>query len=222
MQRLYPLPAGPTTVRDAYGVQRPRGHNDRPWVAVCMIASIDGSTVLRGASAGLSSDADREVLLTLRKLADIIIVGAGTVRAEGYRKPSKADQRIGVVSRLGRVDLDSELFTSGAGFLILPLDAPSTTAQSVRAGVGEIDLGAALRALPGDPDFVHAEGGPLLNGALAEADLIDEMNITTSPQIVGGTGARLIDTAGALHFAFRLAHLLTDDGFVFSRYVRHT
>ena len=220
MQRLYPLPAGPTTVREAYGVDRPRGNGDRPWIAVCMVASIDGSTVLRGASAGLSSDADREVLLTLRRLADIIIVGAGTVRSEGYRKPTKANQRIGVVSRTGHVDLSSELFTSGAGFLILPLDAPPTPADCVRAGVGEIDLGAALRLLPGDPDFVQAEGGPALNGALAEADLVDEMNITTSPQIVGGKGTRLIDAARPLHTAFRLAHVLEDNGFVFSRYVR--
>ena len=185
-----------------------------------MVASIDGSTVLRGASAGLSSDADREVLLTLRRLADIIIVGAGTVRSEGYRKPTKASQRISVVSRTGHVDLSSELFTSGAGFLILPLDAPPTPVNCVRAGVGEIDLGAALRLLPGDPDFVQAEGGPALNGALAEADLVDEMNITTSPQIVGGKGTRLIDAARPLHTAFRLAHVLEDNGFVFSRYVR--
>jgi len=84
-----------------------------------MVASIDGSTALDGASAGLSSDADREVLLTLRSIADLIIVGAGTVRSEGYGVPNKPGQRIGVVSRSGDVDVASRLFASGAGFLIL-------------------------------------------------------------------------------------------------------
>lgn len=185
-----------------------------------MVASIDGSTVFAGKSAGLSSDADRDVLLTLRSSADLIIVGAGTVRTEGYGIPRKSGQRIGVVSRTGRVDLDTPLFTSGAGFLILPQDAPPTSVDSVRAGVGELDLAAAIRALPGDPAFVQAEGGPSLNGALAACDLIDEINLTTSPQMIGGAGPRVTSDAPPLSHRFHLVHLLEDDGYLFSRYVR--
>ncbi len=220
MQRLYPSPAAPITALDAYGVDRPVGQNARPWIGVCMVASIDGSTVFDGMSAALSSDADRDVLLTLRSLADVIIVGAGTVRAEGYGVPRKPGQRIGVVSRSGRVDLDTALFTSGAGFLILPEDAPPCAVHSVRAGVGELDLASALRMLPGNPTFVQAEGGPSLNGALAANGLIDEINLTTSPQLIGGSGPRLTTDSPPISHAFRLAHLLEDDGFVFSRYVR--
>jgi riboflavin biosynthesis pyrimidine reductase len=54
-----------------------------------MVSSIDGSTVFDGESRGLSSDNDREVLLTLRRAADVINVGAGTVRSEGYGAPRK-------------------------------------------------------------------------------------------------------------------------------------
>lgn len=204
----------------AYAVQRSLGPNGRPWIGVCMVASIDGSTVFAGKSAGLSSDADRDVLLTLRSSADLIIVGAGTVRTEGYGIPRKYGQRIGVVSRTGRVDLDTPLFTSGAGFLILPQDAPPTSVDSVRAGVGELDLAAAIRALPGDPAFVQAEGGPSLNGALAACDLIDEINLTTSPQMIGGAGPRVTSDAPPLSHRFHLVHLLEDDGYLFSRYVR--
>ncbi|MCU1396461.1 MAG: hypothetical protein JWM34_4889 [Ilumatobacteraceae bacterium] len=185
-----------------------------------MVASVDGSTALAGASGGLSSEVDRQMMLTLRQLADVIIVGAGTVRAEGYGAPKKAGQRIGVVSRSGKVDPNSKLFTSGAGFLILPEDAPDTRIESVRAGVGEIDLATALCRLPGDPRFVQAEGGPSLNGALAAIDVIDEANITTSPQIVGGDGARITSHVDALSQRFDLVQLCEDDGFLFSRYER--
>jgi riboflavin biosynthesis pyrimidine reductase len=79
-------------------------------------------------------------------------------------------------------------------------------------------LAAALAQL--DVGFVQAEGGALLNGALAAADLIDELNLTISPQLAGGDGPRV--TGGAAHSSrrMRLAHVLEDDGFLFTRYVR--
>ncbi len=185
-----------------------------------MVASVDGSTMLDGVSGGLSSAVDREVLLTLRSLADVIIVGAGTVRSEGYGPPKKPGQRIGVVTRSGDVDLDRPLFTSGAGFLIVPEDLAPLAVETVRAGVGEIDLASAIRRLPGNPSFVHAEGGPSLNGSLAEADLIDELAITTSPRLVGGAGSRITKGSADLSRVLTLVHVLEDDGFLFSRYVR--
>jgi riboflavin biosynthesis pyrimidine reductase len=222
VQRLLPAPAGPTTAAEAYGVERPQPSTGRPWVGLCMVASIDGSTVLGGASAGLSSDGDRSVMLTLRSIADMIIVGAGTVRAEGYGPPRKPGQRIGVVTRSGSLDLRSPLFTSGAGFLIMAEDSPPVAVESVRAGRGEVDLAAALQHLPGDPRFVQAEGGASLNGALAAADLLDEINITTSPLVVGGGGARATTHAPEFAHRYELAHVIEDDGYLFSRYTRST
>ena len=217
MRRLFDPPTERVTVRQAYGVERPRP-TDRPWLGVCMVSSIDGSTVVDSNSRGLSSKADQEVLLTLRDLADVLIVGAATVRIEGYGPPRKPGQRVGVVSRKGDVDATSALFTSGAGFLIVPEDAPPTTVDSVRAGLGEVDLAGALAQL--DADFVQAEGGAILNGALAAADLIDELNLTISPMLAAGNGPRV--TAGTAQLArrMRLAHVLEDDGYLFTRYLR--
>jgi riboflavin biosynthesis pyrimidine reductase len=221
MHRLHPSPAGPITVAEAYGDLRPEAALGRPWLALCMVASIDGSTALDGESRGLSSDTDRAVLLALRQLADIILVGAGTVRAEGYGVPKKPGQRIGVVTKSGNVDETLPLFTSGAGFLVLPEDAArATPIECVRAGVGTLDLGLAVRRLPGEPGFVQVEGGPTLNGALTDADLLDEVNITTSPQVVGGAGSRVASGGAPTAHRFDLAQLCIDDGFVFSRYVR--
>ncbi|MGZ4791904.1 MAG: dihydrofolate reductase family protein [Ilumatobacteraceae bacterium] len=217
MRRLFDHPTDHVTVREAYDVERPRP-TDRPWLGLCMVSSIDGSTVLDSNSRGLSSKADQEVLLTLRGLADVLIVGAATVRIEGYGPPRKPGQRVGVVSRKGNVDSTSALFTSGAGFLILPDDAPSTPIDSVRAGRGEVDLAAALAQL--DADFVQAEGGALLNGALAAADLIDELNLTLSPMLAGGTGPRVTSGPTQLATRMRLVHVLEDDGYLFTRYLR--
>jgi riboflavin biosynthesis pyrimidine reductase len=220
VQRLFPRPGGPTTVLEVYGEPRPATSTGRPWIGLCMVASVDGSTVLGGASAGLSDATDRDVLLTLRSVADMIVVGAGTVRAEGYGVPKKPGQRIGVVTRTGAVDPDTPLFRSGAGFLIMPEDGPPTPIDNVRAGRGEIDLAAAMLRLPGGPRFVQAEGGASLNGALAAADLLDEINITTSPLVVGGDGARATTHAPELTHRYDLVHLAEHDSFLYSRYVR--
>ncbi len=124
-----------------------------------MVSSIDGSTVVDSNSRGLSSKADQEVLLTLRDLADVLIVGAATVRIEGYKPPRKAGQRVGVVSRTGDVDATSDLFTSGAGFLILPEDAPAD-ARSIRVRAGRRRASTSpAHSAQLDADFVQAEGG---------------------------------------------------------------
>ncbi len=217
MRRLHPNPTEHITAVAAYDVQRPRPPH-RPWLGLCMVASVDGSTVVDHRSEALSSDADREVLLALRWLADVIVVGAGTVRIEGYGPPTKPGQRIGVVSRSGKVDLSMPLFTSGAGFLIVPHSAPQLPIDTIRAGDDELDLAAALGQL--DADFVQAEGGPALNAALAAADVIDELNLTISPMISGGDGPRLLTGADSIGHRLSLAHVLEDDGFLFTRYVR--
>jgi riboflavin biosynthesis pyrimidine reductase len=89
---------------------------------------------------------------------------------------------------------------------------------SIRAGRGGVDLAAALAQL--DADVVQAEGGASLNGLLAAADLIDELNLTISPQLTGGDGPRLTLGAPPMSSRMRLAHVLEDDGFLFTRYVR--
>ncbi|HRE03685.1 MAG TPA: hypothetical protein PLV68_20485, partial [Ilumatobacteraceae bacterium] len=70
MRRIHPEPTGPVTLAEAYDVDRPPPPG-RPWVMLCMIASIDGSTAVSGVSGGLGNEADRQLLTTLRGLADV-------------------------------------------------------------------------------------------------------------------------------------------------------
>jgi riboflavin biosynthesis pyrimidine reductase len=190
-----------------------------------MVASIDGSTAVDGGSAKLGNTNDSAVLKQLRSIADVIIVGAGTARAEGYGPPSKPGQRIGVVTASARVDVDLPLFTSGAGFLITTTTASvAASVDSVRAGGDAVDLLAALLSLGtvcDDPRVVQCEGGPRLNGSLFALDLVDEINVTTSPLVVGGDAARLATGAEAHSHPFGLHQLLIDDeSFLFSRWSR--
>jgi 5-amino-6-(5-phosphoribosylamino)uracil reductase len=226
MRRLLPAPADDTTVDESYGSALGSRANG-PWVGLCMVASIDGSIAVDGNSAGLSSPTDAAVLGRLRQLADVIVVGAGTVRDEGYGAPRKEGQRVGVVTTSGRMDYGTDLFASGAGFVITTdtgaADVPAGI-DVLRVGDDRIDLPAALRRLPGlvgRADYVQVEGGAALNGALLDADVIDEINVTTSPATFGGPGPRLSAGAPPHAHRFTVAQLAIDDeSFVYTRWLR--
>jgi len=225
MRQLLPEPLAELTVQSAYS--RPLGHHaDRPWVSLNMIASIDGSTVVDGKSGALSNPTDSAVLLQLRRIADVVIVGAGTVRGEGYGPPSKPGQRVGVITAHGSVDLTTPLFTSGAGFIITSVDGPleANDVDVLRAGHGRVDLHEAIRRLPElcrGTRVVQAEGGAALTGSLLDADVLDEMNVTTSPATVGGTGPRISSRATDHRHMFHLAQLAIDsDSFMYARWLR--
>jgi riboflavin biosynthesis pyrimidine reductase len=225
MRRVVPTPTVELTVEDAYGTALGSAA-DRPWVTLSMVSSIDGSTAVGGASGGLGNDNDSAILARLRQVADVIVVGASTVRAERYGPPSKPGQRIGVVTGSGRVDTATELFTSGSGFVVTSERAPQFPdhVDVLRCGSGQVDLVTALQRLPalcGPVEVVQCEGGPTLNGAFLDADLVDEINVTTAAVAVGGDGRRLISGAAETSSTFDLAQLAVDDsGFTFARWRR--
>jgi riboflavin-specific deaminase-like protein len=217
-----------------------------PWLRANMVASADGAGSLGGVTATLSSEADRRVFMLLRTLADVILVGAGTVRAEDYG-PARPSTRwtglrdgrpptppIAVVS--ARLDLDpaSRVFTEA------PPDARTiviTTAQAPRdvraglerhadvitAGEAAVDVKAAVRALA-DRGYQRmlTEGGPHLLGQLATAGLLDELCLTIAPLLAGPGAGRILSggpsPAGAQ--AMTLAHVVEDGGFLLCRYTR--
>ena len=184
-----------------------------------MVASIDGSTVVEGNSRALGSPGDLAVLLGLRALADVIIVGSSTVTIDDYGPPSKPGLRVGVVTRSANIDAARPLFTSGSGFLITT-ETASTPAgiECVRAGTIEVNLAEAVTQLQGN--FAQLEGGPTLNAAMLAADLVDEINVTISANMVGGNGPRLTNGAPDVLKRYQLAHVCEEDGFLFLRYTR--
>jgi riboflavin biosynthesis pyrimidine reductase len=220
MQQIFPGATAEPDLDALYvSVARPRPAG-RPWVAVVMIASVDGATVVNGVSGSLGNATDQKIFLTMRRRADLVLVGSRTVAAEGYRPSRKPGQRIAVVSGSGKVDTTTELFTSGGALLVT-----STTSEVpggvdvIRSGVGQVDLAGALAQL--DVDMVTCEGGSTLNGSMVAAGLVDEVCLTVSPALVGGTSARVASNpgAGSIH-GLRLAHVIEDQGFLYLRYLQ--
>lgn len=222
MRQLLPTTSDTLNLLEIYGAPRARHSSGRPSIGLCMVISIDGSTVVEGKSTLLSNPADRDVLIALRSAAETIVVGAGTIREEMYEVPSKKGLRVGVVTRTGKMDLDTNLFKSGVGFLIMPEDAkqPDTEfdLEIVRAGKGNVDLQLAMSQLPGS--FVQLEGGATLNASMFAANLVDEINLTISPMVTGADSPRLANGAPPLHSDYEVAHILEDNGFMFIRYLR--
>lgn len=218
MRRLLPSPADGVDPAEAYADPERVRQGDRPWVLVNMVVSVDGATALDGVSGGLGGAGDRTVFRVLRDLADVILVGAGTMRAERYRAPRRTGQRIGVVTRSAALDWDSGLFASGAGFVVTTEDAPPVPVPAIRAGVGSVDLAGALRQL--DTAVLLCEGGPSLNGELARLGLVDEWCTTVAPLLVGGASRRASVGDVAAPVGLRLVHLLEHDGELYCRYLR--
>jgi riboflavin biosynthesis pyrimidine reductase len=222
----------------------------RPWVRANMIASADGAADLNGVSGGLGGPADRMLFGVQRGLADVILVGAGTVRAENYHlariAPELAGLREGrpptppVAVLSARLDLDPDApvlaeAPPGARTIVLTTEAAPAQrraavarhAQVIVAGTDTVTAGQAIGALGG---LGHArilcEGGPGLLAQLAAAGQLDELCLTISPVLAGGPARRILaggpagDFAPGLPQALALGGVLADGAFLFCRYVR--
>lgn len=240
MRQIHPTYVEHVSATELHDAYRYPGHGVR--VRANMVASVDGSAVRGGRSGGLSSEADTAVFALLRALADVVLVGAGTARIEGYRalrpKEAYADARrdrgqrpapvLAVVS--GRLDLDpkSDLFHGGADRTIVithqasnarTRDRLAEVADVLLAGVDQVDLGRALNLLTERGlNRVLCEGGPSLLADLTAAERLDELCLTISPQLVGGAGRRILSSPLELHTQLRLAHLLEDNGVLLGRW----
>jgi riboflavin biosynthesis pyrimidine reductase len=192
---------------------------DGQWLRANMVSSVDGAASLEGASAPLSSDADRRVFALLRALSDVILAGAATARTERYR-PARShelwrDLRAGrpptppiaVVS--ARLDLDpaapliADAPPHARTIVITTAGAPAGRraelarhADIIVAGDKTVDLKAAVSALA-ERGHRHmlAEGGPHLLAQLAGAGLMDELCLTIGPLMAGPGASRIV--AGA-------------------------
>jgi riboflavin biosynthesis pyrimidine reductase len=232
-------PADDAALAELYAYPRER------WLRANFVSSADGAGFLDGLSAGLSSDDDRRLFGLLRVLADVILVGAGTARAENYkpaRRPRKelaalragrpATPPIALVSQTLQLNLESPLFTdapANARTIVItcaasPADLRAEVARVadvIVAGTEAVDLKEAASALA-ERGLCRAlcEGGPRLLAHVAEAGLLDELCLTISP-LLAGPGPHRITAGAPLTGALpmTLAHVLEADGFLFCRYL---
>jgi riboflavin biosynthesis pyrimidine reductase len=216
-------------LREAYAVPA-----DCSWLRVNFVSSVDGAvTGADGRSGSINTLADFTVFSLLRRLSDVVLVGAGTVRAEGYpalRDEDPAAPVLAVVSNRGQLPPTVAAMTSpkGSALLVTCEAAGATEVEAARSVLGEdnvvvagaqhVDLVAARTALE-DRGFrsILSEGGPSLFGAMLEAGVVDEVDLTWAPTLVGGGPGRIISGPG-VDVALEPMLLLEEDGTVLGRW----
>ncbi|MGZ8179807.1 pyrimidine reductase family protein [Williamsia sp. SKLECPSW1] len=223
-------------LRRLYAYPEP-GHPDpRCHVRVNMVTSLDGAATRDGASAGLGGDGDKQIFGVLRDLADVVLVGSGTVTGEDYG-PIDPDPRdatlptLAIVSGSLNLNADSPAVTAPQTTVLTCVSAPEDRrrrlvdagATLVDCGTDGVDLTRALAHLASRGRWrVLSEGGPGLLGRLTAADLVDELCLTIGPSLLAGSAGRIGHSDGDIDpRTMTRDHVLADDeGFLFTRWSR--
>lgn len=238
MRQLLPAPADDVDVYDIYRPQDPH----TAFLRVNMVATLDGSaTDEHGRTGKLGRRGDHEIFRALRALADAIVVGAGTVRVEGYgphrvaghlRDRRAADGRalpapIVVVSRSLDLDFAAPLFSEATVATVVvtsdaaPADRLRVAQRCARVlvcGDQRVDVGQAVARLRSELGLssLLCEGGPSLNDELFAAGAVDELCLTVTPRLVGSGPRILHDLARPADL--ELVGLCEADGELYTRY----
>lgn len=242
MRALLPGPGEVTDVHEWYA----RDWLDDGGLRANFVSSVDGAAVAAGASRGLQTPGDNRIFAALRDLADVVLVGAGTARIEGYRAVRLSEERlahrqrydlpkalpIAVVSRSLGIEVSGELFATespDARTLVITCAAAdpvrraalAEVADVIVAGDDAVDLPVALAALRERGLYrILCEGGPTLFTDLLTVGCVDELCLSITPLLVGPDPHRIVDGlpwADGTQ-ALALAHLLEEDGAMFCRY----
>jgi len=241
LNRLRPGRSAEVDAASAYAYPDEPGR----WLRVNMVSSVDGAATLDGRVGTLTGPADQRLLALLRALADVLIVGAGTIRAEGYGPltvgedlaPLREQPRQGAAPRLVVPTRSLDLDLDGAAFteaLEPPLvvttrrasaervRAAESVAEVVVLGDDAVDLVTMVDLLAErGAHRMLCEGGPGLLAGLLAQDLVDELCLAVAPVMTCGAESRI--TAGPALAPPRhlgLSQVAEREEFLFLRYVR--
>lgn len=216
-----------------------------PWLRANMVCALDGAAHHGGRSQPLSSAADMRIFGVLRGLADVVVVGAETVRQEGYRPARARDAfaarraaagqgpapAIAVVSAGLRLDFALPLFTAPEvpTLVLTGAGAPADRVRAARAAGVEVVVAGegGLVDLARVPAVLAArglrrqltEGGPRLLSQLTAAGALDELCLAVAPRVALGAAPRVMSGPETdVPAEFVLESVLEEDGFLFTRY----
>lgn len=234
---VHPVSGDPIETTDADARDRLSAIYEPPasdWLRINLITSIDGSSRgSDGTSETLSNPADRAILGVIRAQSDIVLVGAQTLRAEGTLLPKTA--RLAVLTAGGdlsgaRVRDDVE---PGRILVMGPARAEAAVRRTFSAPHEFVVLDTAPGAPPDGPVDVRvvvaalrerglrrivSEGGPRIAAQLLSAGLVDELCLSTSPQMIGGAGGPFGDAALPALPATLTSLLIDDSGGLYARW----
>ncbi len=196
-----------------------------------MVLSADGGGTVDGRSRGLSTPADKAVFRVLRAHADVVLVGAGTARTEGYGPVELSEEHRAWRAAAGRSP------TPPLALVSRSLDVPAKALGSSDDGPGAIVLSTDGRTSDALPDLVAVdsltealdalaergltrvlcEGGPSLLGQLVAEGLLTELCMTLSPRLVGDV-AGIVTAELPEPVDLALEHLVEHEGSLLLRY----
>jgi 5-amino-6-(5-phosphoribosylamino)uracil reductase len=239
MLRLWPpgdggsSPLSDDELAAAYAYPEPL---DRPWLRVNFVASADGAASSGGRSGGLGSAPDHRVFHLLRELSQVILVGAETVRVEGYggaraSRFTGVPPRIAVVTGSASLDPRARLFSRTAvpPLVITTERAPAERRDRLAGAGAELVTLDAERITPGDLLAALAarglyrvlcEGGATLFGQLIEGGAVDELCLTVAPLLTAGPAGRIAWGPSERPNRLNLAGVLLENDVLLLRYVR--
>ena len=185
-----------------------------------LVATVSGSAAGGDdTSETLTNRADRKILGVIRRNSDVVLVGAASVRAEGYQLPRTAP--LAIVTSTGdlgghRLTVDPDRFPP---IVLCPAPAAETARAALPAAeivvvpdhagrMSAIDIVSTLRAR--GLRRIVCEGGPSLAAQMLDARLVDELCLSTSP-IAGGVFLPIFGSAAISSHRLELAQLLVDD-----------
>ena len=205
---------------------------DRPYVILNIVSSADGRIVVEDTERGLGSPQDQRLMRELRLHADVVLNGAGTLRASGTSSrlgdPVLEDARVArglprtpiaaVLSRSGDLPLERAFFTARDFEAIVYL---STAAPDARARAIEATGRCVVRLPAGDEvrtmlehmrrelgaRLLLVEGGPTINGQLFDLGSVDEFFLTIGGVIVNGNRVKTAVESARYPSSEALTHL---------------
>jgi riboflavin biosynthesis pyrimidine reductase len=181
---------GEATAREWLAEVRPheRAGDERPFVFANFVTTLDGRAAIAGSSRELGTPADLEMLLELRCLADAVLVGPGTIRAEGYGRLVRSEER--------RAHREAHGLAPDPLLLTVSRNGDAPPADEVLPGDALPEALAGLRRR--GIRSMLCEGGPRLFGSLAAEGLVDELFLTLAPVLTGEEDAPRVIEGGEL------------------------
>ncbi|MEO6998871.1 MAG: dihydrofolate reductase family protein [Terracoccus sp.] len=214
---------------------------DTGWLRCNMVTSLDGAaTGADGKSGSINNPADHLVFEVLRASSHAVVVGAGTIRAEGYSPLSVGKTLVGLrgerglpgalplvaVSGRGEVPPTLRGHRDGSALMAMPESAPGLAqargdlgdSNVLVCGEDSLDLNALVAQLH-DRGLTQllTEGGPSLLGSFIAAGLVDELCYTIAPHLVGGQHPRTVGIDG-VPAELELTLLVEQDSTVMGRW----
>lgn len=215
-------------------------HPSERHLRVNFVVSLDGAVEVAGRSGPLGGPADRAAFMAMRAVADVVLVGAGTARAENYgpvRLSAEVQQRrrsrgqaprppLALVTARGELSVDARMFEPDRDVIVFTTERVAAeradlgrVAEVVPCGVGVVDVAEAVAYLhKRGIGRILCEGGPALTRTLLEADLVDELCLTYSPVLAGAGSHQLSEAWRGDPGRFALAGLMEGGGMVITRY----